>query len=238
MGKSTLLRLLTSGTVGEGGVGVSELAGDGTVVRIYVGELQIGEHHVVVEFIEPADDDFSVASGLYSQADGVLLVYDATRVSTLRSLWNYWISGVGHVFLEAEAGGEGGDAAGDVAIAADLRAVGQREASAMLDCPVLYVRCKVDQLESVPKSPTGDGADGCSHALSEEERVIESHLMNAAAAMGMADVIRFGEFVLQVLGGRAAAASEPAAAAHPGLRSLAGTPVSHLRRRAATAGSE
>lgn len=70
VGKSTLLRLLTSGTVGEGGVGLSEPAGDGTVVRIYVGELQIGEHNVVVEFIEPADDDFSVASGLYSQADG------------------------------------------------------------------------------------------------------------------------------------------------------------------------
>lgn len=81
VGKSTLLRLLTSGTVGEGGVGVSELAGDGTVVRIYVGELQIGEHHVVVEFIEPADDDFSVASGLYSQADGEFVGALATALS-------------------------------------------------------------------------------------------------------------------------------------------------------------
>lgn len=165
-------------------------------------------------------------------------MYDATRMSTLRSLWNYWISGVGHVFLEAEAGCEGGDAAADVTVAAELRAVGQREASAMLDCPVLYVRCKVDQLEPASGGRGGDGAGLCSHALTEQEELIESHLMSAAAASGMADVIRFGEFVLQVLGGGAAATPVPAPAPAEGLRSAAGTPAARVRRRAATTDSE
>lgn len=164
-------------------------------------------------------------------------MYDATRMSTLRSLWNYWISGVGHVFLEAEAGGEGSKAAGDVAVVAELRAVGQREASAMLDCPVLYVRCKVDQLDPTTAGQSGDEVGDRCLALSEQEELIESHLMSAAAASGMADVIRFGEFVLQVLGGGAAAAPAPAAPPAAGRRSVVTSP-SQLRRRAATADSE
>ena len=143
-------------------------------------------------------------------------MYDATRVETFRSLRGYWARGVIDALqAPGEAEGEfaqpGAAPADPDAVLTGLRrrvisGIAQakhvydgvvreprlvRDAdTSLLQAPVLFARCKAG---SIADRPAADAEAW------EDEVAVRASLMDADAALGTADLVAFGAFVLHAI---------------------------------------
>jgi GTPase SAR1 family protein len=235
VGKSSVARLLTTGRDTS-----DQVASEGSpLVELHIGEVRVRGHSVRVEIVEPESSssaDVALPS-LYSNVDGgsrlcqdrtgiatrtagILLAYDASNITTLQSLQDYWLPALAFSLrrlspdddepadlpdsldgtpARASSSGErlrhrvtaraadsprkGGTRAEKLeeSIVTQVR----NDAADMLQCSVLYVRCKGELASEPSRLETGPPVKG--------------RVMDTSAAEGTADVLRFGEFLIGVL---------------------------------------